>query len=79
MLGGYVEQTAPEPKGDTPELIGQPGKEDAPLNYAYAIQWWLFAAAVPGRLVRPGPPRAAGPGGGRGQEGRGPRPEAATV
>ena len=47
VLGGYVEQTAPEPKGDTPEQISDPGKEDAPLNYAYMIQWWLFAAAVP--------------------------------
>ncbi|MFD7884242.1 SURF1 family protein [Streptomyces bauhiniae] len=47
VLGGYVEQTAPEPKGDTPEQISSPGKEDAPLNYAYMIQWWLFAAAVP--------------------------------
>jgi cytochrome oxidase assembly protein ShyY1 len=47
VLGGYIAQTAPEPKGDTPELIGRPGKEDAPLNYAYMIQWWLFAAGVP--------------------------------
>ncbi|WP_310887636.1 SURF1 family protein [Streptomyces shenzhenensis] len=47
VLGGYVEQTAPEPKGDTPQQISDPGKEDAPLNYAYMVQWWLFAAAVP--------------------------------
>jgi cytochrome oxidase assembly protein ShyY1 len=47
VLGGYIAQTAPEPKGDTPELVGQPGKEDAALNYAYAIQWWLFSAGVP--------------------------------
>jgi cytochrome oxidase assembly protein ShyY1 len=47
VLGGYISQTAPEPKGDTPELLGDPGKEDAALNYAYAIQWWLFSAAVP--------------------------------
>ncbi|MFJ3230535.1 SURF1 family protein [Streptomyces sp. NPDC086787] len=47
VLGGYVEQTAPEPKGDTPQQISSPGKEDAPLNYAYMIQWWLFAAGVP--------------------------------
>ncbi|MBT2418425.1 SURF1 family protein [Streptomyces sp. ISL-22] len=47
VLGGYIAQTAPEPKGDTPELIGRPGDENAPLNYAYAIQWWLFAAGVP--------------------------------
>lgn len=47
VLGGYVQQTAPEPEGDTPEQISDPGREDAPLNYAYMIQWWLFAAAVP--------------------------------
>ncbi|MET9382297.1 SURF1 family protein [Streptomyces sp. NPDC002928] len=47
VLGGYIQQTAPEAKGDTPEQISDPGKEDAPLNYAYMIQWWLFAAAVP--------------------------------
>ncbi|MGN9762669.1 SURF1 family cytochrome oxidase biogenesis protein [Streptomyces sp. SD31] len=47
VLGGYVVQTAPAPKGDTPELIGKPGEENAPLNYAYALQWWLFAAGVP--------------------------------
>ncbi|MGW6905489.1 SURF1 family cytochrome oxidase biogenesis protein [Streptomyces sp. NPDC054940] len=47
VLGGYIVQSAPEPKGDTPELIGKPGNENAPLNYAYAIQWWLFAAGVP--------------------------------
>ena len=47
VLGGYIAQTAPQPKGDTPELVGRPGNEDAALNYAYAIQWWLFAAGVP--------------------------------
>ncbi|KOG33911.1 SURF1 family cytochrome oxidase biogenesis protein [Streptomyces resistomycificus] len=47
VLGGYIAQTAPEPKGDTPELVGRPGDEDAALNYAYAFQWWLFAAGVP--------------------------------
>jgi cytochrome oxidase assembly protein ShyY1 len=47
VLGGYIAQTAPAPKGDTPELVGRPGNEDAALNYAYAIQWWLFAAGVP--------------------------------
>jgi cytochrome oxidase assembly protein ShyY1 len=47
VLGGYVTQTAPEPKGSTPELVGEPGDEDAALNYAYAIQWWLFSAGVP--------------------------------
>ncbi|MFJ2905343.1 SURF1 family protein [Streptomyces sp. NPDC091279] len=47
VLGGYVQQTAPDPKGGSPEQISDPGQEDAPLNYAYMIQWWLFAAAVP--------------------------------
>ncbi|MBC9729485.1 SURF1 family protein [Streptomyces sp. TRM68367] len=47
VLGGYIAQTAPEPRGDTPELLSDPGMEDAALNYAYAFQWWLFAAAVP--------------------------------
>ncbi|MEU9355230.1 SURF1 family protein [Streptomyces griseoloalbus] len=47
VLGGYVVQTAPEPKGGTPERLGNPGEENAALNYAYAVQWWLFAAAVP--------------------------------
>ncbi|MCZ0989904.1 SURF1 family protein [Streptomyces diastatochromogenes] len=47
VLGGYVEQTAPEPKDGSPEQISDPGSEDAPLNYAYMIQWWLFAAGVP--------------------------------
>jgi cytochrome oxidase assembly protein ShyY1 len=47
VLGGYIAQTAPQPKGDTPELVGDPGDEDAALNYAYAIQWWLFSAGVP--------------------------------
>ncbi|MER6348374.1 SURF1 family cytochrome oxidase biogenesis protein [Streptomyces sp. NPDC001595] len=47
VLGGYIVQTAPEPKGGRPEQLGEPGDEDAALNYAYAVQWWLFSAAVP--------------------------------
>ncbi|MFG2950209.1 SURF1 family cytochrome oxidase biogenesis protein [Streptomyces adustus] len=47
VLGGYIQQTAPEAKGGSPQQISDPGKEDAPLNYAYMIQWWLFAAGVP--------------------------------
>ncbi|MFJ4696315.1 SURF1 family protein [Streptomyces sp. NPDC088766] len=47
VLGGYIAQTAPEPANGTPEPIGRPGNEDAALNYAYAIQWWLFSAGVP--------------------------------
>ncbi|WBO67183.1 SURF1 family protein [Streptomyces camelliae] len=45
VLGGYIEQTGPQT--DSPEQISDPGSEDAPLNYAYMIQWWLFAAGVP--------------------------------
>ncbi|MEU2440717.1 SURF1 family protein [Streptomyces rubradiris] len=47
VLGGYIQQTAPQPEDGSPEQISDPGNEDAPLNYAYMIQWWLFAAAVP--------------------------------
>lgn len=47
VLGGYIQQTAPQAKDGSPEQISDPGSEDAPLNYAYMIQWWLFAAAVP--------------------------------
>ncbi|MFI8087816.1 SURF1 family protein [Streptomyces sp. NPDC086080] len=47
VLGGYVAQTAPEAEGGTPQQLANPGKENAALNYAYAVQWWLFAAAVP--------------------------------
>lgn len=47
VLGGYLALTAPEPKDDTPEPLGSPGDENAALNYAYALQWWLFATAVP--------------------------------
>ncbi|MEV0981001.1 SURF1 family protein [Streptomyces sp. NPDC049915] len=47
VVGGYLVLSTPEPKGGTPELIGKPGMEDSALNYAYAIQWWLFSACVP--------------------------------
>lgn len=47
VLGGYIEQTAPEPKGDSPELIPNPEHGDIGPHMAYAIQWWLFAAGVP--------------------------------
>ena len=47
VLGGYVELTAPEPKGDGPELIGEPDHSSIGPHMAYAIQWWLFASGVP--------------------------------
>ncbi|UZJ31955.1 SURF1 family protein [Streptomyces endophytica] len=47
MLGGYIEQSAPEPPGGTPELVPEPDHDSIGPHMAYAIQWWLFAAAVP--------------------------------
>ncbi|WP_329115263.1 SURF1 family cytochrome oxidase biogenesis protein [Streptomyces sp. NBC_01465] len=47
LLGGYIEQTAPESKGDTPELIPEPEHSDIGPHMAYAVQWWLFTAGVP--------------------------------
>ncbi|MEU6215898.1 SURF1 family protein [Streptomyces sp. NPDC047022] len=52
VLGGYIELTAPAPKGGSPELIPSP-KEDTSwiglgdINLPYAVQWWVFAAGVP--------------------------------
>ncbi|MFD0142007.1 MULTISPECIES: SURF1 family cytochrome oxidase biogenesis protein [unclassified Streptomyces] len=47
VLGGYVEQTAPEPAGNTPELIPEPDHDSIGAHMAYAVQWWLFTAGVP--------------------------------
>lgn len=47
VLGGYVELTAPEPKGGSPELIPDPNHSDIGPHMAYAVQWWLFSAGVP--------------------------------
>jgi cytochrome oxidase assembly protein ShyY1 len=47
VLGGYLEQTAPEPAGGTPELIPEPDHQSIGAHMAYAVQWWLFTAAVP--------------------------------
>ncbi|MFJ5139509.1 SURF1 family protein [Streptomyces sp. NPDC088707] len=47
VLGGYLEQTGPEPAGDTPELIPEPDHSSIGAHMAYAVQWWLFAAGVP--------------------------------
>ncbi|MEW2084322.1 SURF1 family protein [Streptomyces sp. NPDC005283] len=47
VLGGYLEQSAPEPSGGNPELIPEPDHESIGPHMAYAVQWWLFAAAVP--------------------------------
>ncbi|WP_326674500.1 SURF1 family cytochrome oxidase biogenesis protein [Streptomyces sp. NBC_01257] len=47
VLGGYIEQTGPEPKGDRPELIEAPEDDSIGPHMAYAVQWWLFAGGVP--------------------------------
>lgn len=51
VLGGYLELTAPAPANNTPEPIAEPDSESIGPHMAYAIQWWLFAAAVPVGLV----------------------------
>ncbi|MFI9049970.1 SURF1 family protein [Streptomyces sp. NPDC053427] len=47
VLGGYIEQTAPGKSGGKPELVPEPDHDSIGPHMAYAIQWWLFAAAVP--------------------------------
>ncbi|HZF87128.1 SURF1 family protein [Streptomyces sp.] len=47
VLGGYVELTEPRPQGGTPQLIAAPDHDDIGPHMAYAVQWWLFAGAVP--------------------------------
>ena len=47
VLGGYLEQTAPEPADGSPEMIPAPDDGSIGSHMAYAVQWWLFAAGVP--------------------------------
>ncbi|MFH9494764.1 SURF1 family protein [Streptomyces globisporus] len=47
VLGGYIEQTEPVPSGDLPEQIARPDDGSIGPHMAYAVQWWLFVAAVP--------------------------------
>lgn len=47
VLGGYLEQTAPEPVGNIPELVPEPDHDSIGAHMAYAVQWWLFACGVP--------------------------------
>lgn len=47
VLGGYLEQTGPEPAGGTPEPIPEPDHDSIGAHMAYAVQWWLFTAGVP--------------------------------
>jgi len=47
VLGGYLEQVAPESPGNSPELIPEPDHDSIGAHMAYAVQWWLFTAGVP--------------------------------
>ncbi|MFC4497242.1 SURF1 family protein [Streptomyces ovatisporus] len=49
VLGGYLQLTAtsPDPPGDQPEEVAEPDHSSIGPHMAYAVQWWLFAAAVP--------------------------------
>jgi cytochrome oxidase assembly protein ShyY1 len=84
MYGGYVELTRAEPAGRggnggglVPEPLPEPDHTGIGAHFAYAIQWWLFAAGVPVGWVlllrREIHDRraAGGPGGGRDGGGNG--------
>ncbi|MGD9485180.1 SURF1 family protein [Streptomyces sp. TRM70308] len=50
VLGGYVELTEtspPPPKDRLAEQVPEPDHSGIGAHLAYAVQWWLFAAAVP--------------------------------
>nr|WP_206441676.1 SURF1 family protein [Streptomyces boncukensis] len=49
VLGGFVQllKTSPKPQGKQPELLPEPDHSGIGPHMAYAVQWWLFAAAVP--------------------------------
>ncbi|MFD7029112.1 SURF1 family protein [Streptomyces sp. NPDC059917] len=47
VLGGYLELTAPVPPGGSPEPVAEPDHDSIGPHMAYAVQWWLFTAAVP--------------------------------
>lgn len=47
VLGGYLELTDPLPADGSPEPVAEPDHDSIGPHMAYAVQWWLFAAAVP--------------------------------
>ncbi len=47
VLGGYMELTGPAPADGGPRMIGDPDHDSIGPHMAYAVQWWLFTAAVP--------------------------------
>ncbi|MBA0050499.1 SURF1 family protein [Streptomyces sp. AJS327] len=48
-LHGFIQLTAtsPKPAGTQPELLPKPDSSGIGPHMAYAVQWWLFTAAVP--------------------------------
>ncbi|WP_411106196.1 SURF1 family protein [Streptomyces sp. cmx-4-9] len=47
VLGGYLELTSPVPPDGSPEPVAEPDHDSIGPHMAYAVQWWLFTAAVP--------------------------------
>ncbi|UGY90658.1 SURF1 family protein [Streptomyces gobiensis] len=50
VLGGFIELTDTEPKPSEAQLaqpVPEPDHSGIGAHMAYAVQWWLFAAAVP--------------------------------
>ncbi|GAB2623439.1 SURF1 family protein [Streptomyces capparidis] len=49
LVGGYLEltDTSPRPSGTQPEPVPEPDFSGIGTHFAYAVQWWLFAAMVP--------------------------------
>ncbi|AQT76444.1 MULTISPECIES: SURF1 family cytochrome oxidase biogenesis protein [Streptomyces] len=47
VLGGYLELTDPAPADGSPETVADPDHDSIGAHMAYAVQWWLFASAVP--------------------------------
>ncbi|MBW1597566.1 SURF1 family protein [Streptomyces sp. JJ38] len=50
VLGGFVELTATDPRPAEDELaeqVPEPDHSGVGAHLAYAVQWWLFTAAVP--------------------------------
>ncbi|MFI8852192.1 SURF1 family protein [Streptomyces sp. NPDC053499] len=49
LLGGFIQlvRTSPEPAGKQPAVLPEPDHSSIGPHMAYAVQWWLFTAAVP--------------------------------
>jgi cytochrome oxidase assembly protein ShyY1 len=54
VLGGFIELTGTEPEPAAAQLaqpVPEPDHSGIGAHMAYAVQWWLFAAAVPAGWV----------------------------